>query len=382
MFELATQLRSDGGGPVHDLSLGNPSLEPPAIWRETVRDLLVSGEAGRHRYMTNAGFPEVRAFIAQREGQRYELPFTPSDVTMTVGAAGGLNVLFRSTLNAGDEVLVPAPYFPEYEHYCRHVGATLVPVRTRADFTLDVDAISEALTSRSRVLLINSPNNPTGAVYSDESMAELGRVLAARDRPGTRALYVVEDAPYRDLTYDGSHVPSMLHHYDNTVFLTSHSKDLGLAGERIGYVLVSPRCRGRELLGRALAFCNRVLGFVNAPALMQRALPAVLSDARGRVDVSIYAENTRRMARGLRELGFAFPEPRAGFFLFPRLPERLSQVDQDGGDIALTEALRKHRTIVVPGTAFGVPGHLRLSLCVPPDAVDGALTAFHRVCAE
>lgn len=384
MFELASQLRADGGGPVYDLSLGNPSLEPPALWRETVRDLLGSQEPGQHRYMTNAGFPEVRAFIAKREAERYELPFAASDVTMTVGAAGGLNVLFRSVLNPGDEVLVPVPYFPEYEHYVAHVGAKLVPVPTRADFTLDVDAIAAALGPRSRVLLLNSPNNPTGAIYDAESLSALGRVLGSRAATGARPLYVVEDAPYRDLVYDGSQVPSMLHHYADTVFLTSHSKDLGLAGERIGYVLVSPRAHGRELLARALSFCNRVLGFVNAPALMQRALPAVLGDAsgRGRVDVSVYADNTRRMAAGLRELGFAFPEPRAGFFLFPRLPVHLIALDDDGGDIALTDRLRKHRTIVVPGTAFGVPSHLRLSLCVPPAAVDGALAAFRQVSSD
>ncbi|MEE9382617.1 MAG: pyridoxal phosphate-dependent aminotransferase [Nannocystaceae bacterium] len=381
MFELATQLRADGGGPVYDLSLGNPSLEPPQCWRDTVRALLEDEPAGQHRYMTSAGFPEVRAFIAKREAARYGLPVGVQDVTMTVGAAGGLNVFLRSTVNPGESVLVPAPYFPEYEHYCAHVGAKLVPVATHANFTLDLDRIEAALEPSTRVLLLNSPNNPTGAVYSENSLRDLAQRLSKHNKARKRALYVVEDSPYRDLTYDGSDAPSMLRHYGNTVFLTSHSKDLGLAGERIGYIVVSPGCRGRELLSRAISFNNRVLGFVNAPALMQRALPAVLNDPGGRVDVSVYADSTRKMAEGLSELGFEIPPPRAGFFLFPRLSPNLSALDSRGGDVALTERLREHRTIVVPGTAFGVAGHLRLSLCVESEVVDGALRAFRRVCA-
>lgn len=380
MFELANQLRADGGGPVHDLSLGNPSLEPPGCWREAVRDLLQAEPPGLHRYMTNAGFPEVRAFLAVREGARYGLAFDATDVTMSVGAAGALNVVFRAIVDPGDEIVVPAPYFSEYAHYAANAGATLVAVPTGPEFRLDVDAIAAAVGPRTRVVLLNSPNNPTGTIYDDASLAELARALGARP-PTARPLYVVEDSPYRDVVYDPAEpVPSMLAHWDQTIFVTSHSKDLGLAGERIGYLLISPRADGRRLLARATGFCTRVLGFVNAPALMQRALPRVLGRPEGRVDVAVYADNCRRMAAGLRELGFSLPEPRAGFFLFPRLPEHLRT--HDGGDVALTEALLVHRTVVVPGTAFGVPGHLRLSLCVAPEVVAPALAAFRVVCAE
>lgn len=379
MFELATQMRADGGGPVHDLSLGNPSLEPPAAWRTAVRELLDDEPPGMHRYMTNAGFPEVRAFIAARESERYGLPFEGADVTMTVGAAGALNVLLRSVIDAGEQVLVPAPYFSEYEHYCANAGATLAPIRSSEDFSLDVEAIAAAITPQTRVLLLNSPNNPTGAIYDAASLAALADAIRERTVSHPRPLYVFEDSPYRDVVFDpDTQVPSMLQHYDQTVFVTSHSKDLGLAGERIGYLLISPRAQGRELLRRATGFCNRVLGFVNAPALMQRALPRVLGRPDGRVDVEVYAQNCLKMAAGIRELGFHIPQPEAGFFLFPRLPERL--VDDEGGDIALTERLRAERTIVVPGTAFGVPGHLRLSMCVDPPVVDAALAAFRKVC--
>ncbi len=377
MFEMATALRKDGNGPVHDLSLGNPSLEPPEAWRRAVIEELTDEAPGLHRYMTNAGFPQVREFIAKREGERYGLPFELTDVTMTVGAAGALNVLFRAMLDAGDEVIVPAPYFSEYDHYCVNAGASLVPVSTAEGFALDVGAIEAAIGPRTRMVILNSPNNPTGAIYDQASLdalaARLERKNAGRDRP----LFLAEDSPYRDLVYDGSAVPSMLSCYPHTCLLTSHSKDLGLAGERIGYLLISPNAAGRELLARAVGFCNRVLGFVNAPALMQRVLPRVLADPSGKVDVEVYARRCQKMAAGLRELGYEVPTPRAGFFLFVGLPPGLR--DADGGDVALTDRLLELRTIVVPGTAFGVPGYLRLSLATPDEAVDGALAAFAKL---
>lgn len=377
MFELANTMRADGGGPVFDLSLGNPSLEPPARWKEAVRAQLADSAPGRHRYMTNAGFPEVRAFIAGREAERYGIPFEAEDVTMTVGAAGGLNVLFRAVLDPGDEVLVPAPYFSEYDHYAANVGATLRPVPTSEHFDLRVDDLLSAVTERTRILLLNSPNNPTGAVYDADSLRALADGLRKLQADGRRVL-VVEDTPYRDVVHDGSHVSSMLEHYEDTVMITSHSKDLGLAGERIGYLMISPRARARVPLRRATSFCNRVLGFVNAPALMQRALPHVLGQPDGSVDVGIYATNCKRMADAIRTHGFSLRDPKAGFFLFPRIPEALWT--EEGGDVALTERLREARCVVVPGTAFGRPNYLRLSMCVDPETVDGAIAAFRQVC--
>ncbi|MCA9698968.1 MAG: aminotransferase class I/II-fold pyridoxal phosphate-dependent enzyme, partial [Myxococcales bacterium] len=241
--------------------------------------------------------------------------------------------------------------------------------------------------SRARVLLLNSPNNPTGTIYDAAALDGLAQLLHARVEREGRPLWIIEDSPYRDLVHDSAiEVPSMLGRWANTVLVTSHSKDLGLAGERIGYLVISPQARGRELLRRAAAFSNRTLGFVNAPALMQRALPKVLGQPQGRVDVGVYAENCRRMAAGLQELGFELAPPRAGFFLFPALPARLrggadGTTDGPSGDIVLTERLREHRTIVVPGAAFGVPEHLRLSMCVDAPAVEGALEAFRAVCA-
>lgn len=391
MFELGRQMRLDGGGPVWDLALGNPSLEPPPIWREALIELLRDETPGLHRYMTNSGFPEVREFLATREGERYGIPdLTGDDVAMSVGAAGAINVLLRSVIDPGDRILVTAPYFSEYEHYAAHVDAELVPIPCGPEFSLDIEAIARALADepeRNRVLLLNSPNNPTGAIYDTASLDALAAMLHDQASNRRRPLWVIEDSPYRDLVHDRSvTVPSMLGRWPDTVMVTSHSKDLGLAGERIGYMVISPQARGRELLRRAVGYTTRTLGFVNAPALMQRSLPKVLGRPDGRVEVEVYARHCQTMATGLRELGFTMPEPRAGFFLFPRLPDRLrrqmSPEDRAGG-IALSERMRlEHRTLVVPGTAFGMPGYLRLSMCVAPDIVQGALDAFRVACAE
>lgn len=379
MFDQAVQLRRDGGGPVHDLSLGNPSLEPPARWTAAMHELLDDPAPGMHRYMTNAGFAEVREFIAGRERDRFGLPIGSSHITMTVGAAGGLNVVMRSMLDAGDEVVAPTPYFSEYDHYCANAGAVLVPAPSTPSFDLDVDALASRLGERTRMVLLNSPNNPSGAVYGAEDLDRLAERLRQHAERHGRPIFVIEDSPYRDLCHDGSAVASMMGRYPHTIHITSHSKDLGLAGERIGYIVLSPQAAAGALLTRAFGFCNRVLGFVNAPALMQRVLPRVLGHADGRVDVGIYARRCSRMAEGLAELGFDVPSPRAGFFLFPGLPARLR--DEQGGDVALTDRLLAERTIVVPGVAFRVPGHLRLSMSADDAAVDGALAAFRRVCA-
>lgn len=363
---------------MHDLSLGNPSLEPPKRWTQALHELLDDPTPGLHRYMTNAGFPEVRQFLAEREAERFSLPIEGSHLTLTVGAAGGINVLLRSMLDAGDEIVVPVPYFAEYDHYCANASAVLVPAPSTDTFALDIDAIASRLTERTRLLLINSPNNPSGVVYSAAELERLATVLRETNSKRDTPIFVIEDSPYRDLTHDGSAVASMMTQYEHTIHITSHSKDLGLAGERIGYIIISPRAQGVGLLGRAFAFNNRVLGFVNAPALMQRVLPKVLGHEDGKVDVGVYARRCERMAAGLSDLGFELQPPQAGFFLFPRLPERLR--DEQGGDVALTERMLAERTIVVPGTAFAMPGYLRLSMAADDAAVDGALAAFQRVC--
>jgi aspartate aminotransferase len=377
MFELGLRLRRESPEPVYDLSLGNPHLEPSARWRRALIELLENEPPGQHRYMPNAGFPAVRDFIAQREGRRFGLPIQAEDVFMTVGAAGGLAAVFRALIDPGEEVIVPAPYFTEYAHYCRVVGAKLVAVRVAPDFSLDVPAIERAISGRTRVLLLNSPNNPAGAVYTDAQLAELARALE-RAKP-SRPIYVVEDSPYRDLVYDGTPAPSILGHYADTIHVTSYSKDLGLAGERIGQIVCSPRATDRASIRGAVPVAIRVLGFVNAPALMQRALPLVLDAPDGRADVSEYARNAVALASGLAPLGFEVVPPRGGMFLFPRVPRPWIDAFGDRADRAYVDRLAKERTLAVAGAAFGCPGHIRLALCVTPADIEGALRAFGRV---
>jgi aspartate aminotransferase len=385
MFELGMKMRRESSEPVYDLSLGNPHLEPPGRWRSAAIELLQTEPPGQHRYMPNAGFQAVRAFVAERESRRFGLAVTADDVVMTVGAAGGLAIVLRSLLDPEDELLTPAPYFTEYAQYARIVGARLVAVPTLPDFRLDLAAIEAAITPRTRVVLIDSPNNPTGAMYTDEDLAALAALLRRAGAGGakerSRPLYVVEDSPYRDLVFDGTTAPSILPHYDDTIHVTSHSKDLGLAGERIGHVLVSPRAAGREALHRALPFANRVLGFVNAPALMQRLLPHVLAHPDGKVDAGAYAANARALAAGLIELGFDVVPPRAGMFVFPRLPAAWFTAFGPNPDVELVRRLTERRTLVVPGGVFGRAGHVRIALCVTPPEVAGALEAFRAVCS-
>jgi aspartate aminotransferase len=386
MFELGMRLRRESDAPVYDLSLGNPHLEPPSLWRDAIVTMLATEPPGQHRYMPNAGFGYVRAFIAERETARFGVPFTEADVIMTVGAAGAMAITLRSIADPGDEVLVPSPFFPDYEHYARAVGAKLVLAPTRADFTLDIPAIERAITDRTRVVVVNSPNNPTGAVYTDGELAELGRMLggtqgrpsAARGRP----IYVIEDSPYRDIVFDGSTPASILGHYDHVVHISSHSKDLGLAGERIGFAAISPRAPGRTLLQRALPFANRVLGFVSAPALMQRSLPRVLGQPGGRVDTGVYERNALAFYEPLGALGFGVTPARGGLFLFPRVPASWLDAFGDAAGEALAQQLAERRTLVVPGGTFGSPQHIRIALCVPGTDVEGALAAFRDVAAR
>lgn len=377
MFDAASELRAKGL-PVYDLSLGNPDVEPPQAWKERVVSLLRAPHTGQHRYMNGRGLPEVRSAIARRESARYGIELEPDDVTMTVGAAGALSLIFRTFLDPGDEVLTPAPYFTEYANYAASNDARLVTAPTTERFELDVDALMHRLGPRTRLLVLNSPNNPSGAVYDDASLAALARRLAALDAP---RLVVVEDTPYRSLMHDGSHPPALFGRYRNTLLVCSHSKDLGLAGERIGYVLNTAELPDRSAFHRALEYWQRTLGFVNAPALMQRSL-SVLSDEAVCVDVTVYARRCASFARGLRELGFWVPEPRAGFFLFAKLPASFEGEAGQSRDVSLCAELAQLGCLVVPGVAFGRPDYVRIALCADDDTSAGALAAFRRVCVR
>jgi aspartate aminotransferase len=366
MSEEAARLRAlYGAENVFDFSLGNPNLEPPPEFRRVLAELLADPAPGLHGYMPNAGYPETREAVARNLSAEQGVEIPAANVVMTCGAAGGLNVVLRTILDPGDEVVVPRPYFAEYGFYVDNHGGVLRTVPTTDDFALDLEAIGAAIGGKTRAVLINSPNNPTGRVYSAESLASLGELLARKSSEIGRIIFLVSDEPYRKIVYDGVQVPSVFGVYDNTIVASSYSKELSLAGERIGFVVASPAIPDVSRLIAGLVFANRVLGFVNAPALMQRAV-ARLQGVRA--DIGLYERNRRILHGALTEAGYSVSLPQGGFYLFPRSPI--------ADDVAFVMELAERRVIGVPGTGFGLPGYLRLSYCVGPHVVDGALPAL------
>ena len=369
MFEEGNRLKAEhGADKVFDFSLGNPNLEPPEQFDEVVKDLLANPRPGMHGYMPNPGFPETRAAVAAYLSKEQEVELPGANVVMCVGAGGALNVVFKTVLDEGDEVVTPTPYFVEYDTYvdnhggvCRHVPATV-------DFDLDVDALEAAINPRTRIVLVNSPNNPTGRVYSRESLEALAAVLRRKSAEMGRIIYLLSDEPYRKIVYGDVVVPPILSLYENSLLVTSYSKDLSLAGERIGFVAANPAIPGVEKLMGGLTLANRILGFVNAPALMQLAVARLQGVG---VDVGFYQRNRDMLCGTLVEAGFSVPQPDGAFYLFPKAPTP--------DDVAFVAELAEQLVLAVPGTGFGAPGYFRLAYCVSPKTVEGSLPVFRAV---
>lgn len=372
MFEAGIALKARVGAEnVFDFSLGNPLLEPPAAITSALAELTADPGSGSHRYMPNNGFPDTRAVVAKAMAAQEDAPVEANDIVMTVGAAGALNVAMRSLLDPGDEVIVLAPYFVEYLFYVRfHNGAPVV-VETTDEFDLDVAAIEGAITERTKAIIVNTPNNPTGVIYTPERMGELAACLRRAEERHGRPIYMIADTPYAKLTFDEQRNPPLFADHPHTIIAHSHSKDLGLAGERIGYLVVNPAAPAREELRGALTFCNRALGFVNAPALMQRALAKAIDAS---VDIGVYAELKQLICSGLREAGYQFVEPQGAFYVFAKTPIE--------DDVAFSQLLQKHNVLVVPGRGFGRAGHIRIAFCVTKETVRGGIPAFAKVLEE
>lgn len=368
MFEEANRLRGEaGGGEVCDFSLGNPHLEPPPELVRRLAELTAAPPPGLHRYMPTAGFPESRAKMAEAFSRWEETHCPASNVVMTAGAACGLNIVFRTLLNPGDEVVCFAPLFPEYRFYVMHAGGACRVVETSDTFDLVPELLATALSPATRVVLVNSPNNPTGRVYSAETIRELTQVLAQANRRRDVPIVLVSDEPYRRLVY-GPPVPSLWKHYPHTISVGSFSKDLGLAGSRIGFVAVHPECADAAALVEGLIFCLRTLGFVNASALYQLAVVDCLESS---VDIAAYQRNRDLLAGGLARIGYDCRVPEGAFFLFPRTP-----IADDG---VFCRRLAEQRVVAVPGSGFGRPGYMRLSYAVEPRVIESALPRFERV---
>ena len=372
MFEAGIALKAQHGADnVFDLSLGNPVMEPPSQFHAELRRIAAAPAPGMHRYMPNAGYPETRQAVADTLAAETGLPFAAADIIMTCGAAGAANVTLRAILNPGDEVIILAPFFGEYVYYIQnHQGAPVI-VPTDAQFGIDLPAIDAAITPRTRALILNSPNNPSGVVYPAADIAALADLLTRAQARHNSEIFIISDEPYRRIIYDGLVYPQVFPHYARTIVVNSHAKDLGLPGERIGHIAVHPDYDDKTRLLDALVFCNRVLGFVNAPALMQHVVRALQTAS---VDVGEYQRKRDFLYAGLTAMGYSIVKPQGAFYLFPKSPLP--------DDEAFVAALQEHNVLVVPGKGFGVPGHFRISYCLDDRVLEGAIPGFARAAEQ
>jgi aspartate aminotransferase len=369
MFEDGDRLKRERGADnVFDLTLGNPCLDPPDEFFQSARDVLEEPPAGRYGYMSNAGYPETREAVAAHLCSERGGSLEGKHIFMTCGAAGGLNVVFKTLLNPGEEVILLAPFFPEYRFYVDNHGGTFRIVETRKDFSLDNDAIEAALTPATKVVLLNSPNNPTGRMYDEESLRGLSGVLERAQKRFNKSLYLVSDEPYGDLLFDGGKLPDLLKFHTNTILVNSYSKSLSIPGERLGYIAVHPQADDLAALLEGLSFCNRTLGYVNAPATAQRIIQRIPAS---RVDPAQYEKRRDLLCEGMAKAGYTFQKPDGAFYLFPESPVP--------DDVSFVASLLKEGVLVVPGAGFGRAGHFRIAFCVEERTLERSLPVFARV---
>ena len=366
VFEEGLALKAQiGADKVFDLSLGNPVMEPPQEFQDELRRLANAPLSGMHRYMPNPGYMETRQAVADTLSAETGLDFSGGDVIMACGAAAAANVVLKTILNEGDEVIILAPYFFEYLYYIDNHGGVAVVAACDDQFQPDLAKIEAVVTEKTRAILINSPNNPSGAVYSEERLTGLAALLERKQAEHGTEIFIISDEPYRRIIFDGISFPQVLPQYDNSVVVTSHAKDLALPGERIGYIAVNPNYTDKEELSAGLSFCNRTLGFVNAPALMQH----IVRNLQGvSVDAGYYEKKRDYLCRHLGELGYDVFRPQGAFYLFPKAPIE--------DDVAFCKTLLNSNVLVVPGRGFGTSGYFRISYCVEDWVLEGAVKGF------
>ncbi len=368
MFEEGAKLKAKHGTDnVFDFSLGNPDLMPPPEFDECLLRIARESAPGAHSYMPNGGYLWVREAVAARMSSEQGVPVNGADMLMTCGAAGALNVTLKALLNPGEEVILLAPYFVEYNFYVDNHGGTSRVVATDKNFNLDFEALQEALSENTKAIIINSPNNPTGQIYSRQDLETLGKLLdEAQKRFGT-SIYLIADEPYRKIVFKGHTVPSIFQSYRNSIVLSSYSKDLSLPGERIGYMAVHPEIEDKGSLLNAMTLANRILGFVNAPALMQKVV-AELQDVS--VDCTIYERRRDIFCDILDQAGYDFLHPKGAFYLFPKAPIE--------DDVRFCAILQENMILAVPGRGFGAPGYFRLAFCTDEKIIKGSAEGFTR----
>lgn len=374
MFEEGNRLRAKyGADKVFDFSLGNPSVPAPDSVREAIIELVnTTDPTVLHGYMSNAGFEDVRQTIAESLNRRFDTKFSAKNLIMTVGAASGLNVILKTILNPGEEVIVFAPYFLEYGAYVRNYDGVLVEISPdTTTFQPNLAEFEQRITPKTRAVIVNTPHNPTGVVYSEETIKKLSAILEAKQKEFGTVIYLISDEPYRELAYDGVEVPYLTKYYNNTVVGYSYSKSLSLPGERIGYLVIPDEADGSEELISAATIANRTLGCVNAPSLIQKVV-AKCVDAK--TDLAAYDKNRQALYNGLKECGFECIKPQGAFYLFVKSPVE--------DEKTFCEAGKKYNILMVPGSSFACPGYVRLAYCVSYETIVNSLPEFNKLAAE
>lgn len=374
MFEEGNKMAQVYGAEnVYDFSLGNPNLPAPKAVNQAIKDIVDEEDSVfLHGYMNNSGYEDVRKAIADSLNRRFGMSFTENNIIMTVGAAGGLNVVLKTLLNPDDEVIVFAPYFGEYRSYVGNYDGKLVVISPDThSFQPKFDEFEEKITDRTRAVIINNPNNPTGVVYSEETLKRLSEIMEAKQKEYGTDIYLISDEPYRELVYDGAEVPYPVKYYKNTIVGYSFSKSLSLPGERIGYLVIPSEISDFENVCSAANVATRILGFVNAPSLMQRVVARCV-DAE--VDIAPYNRNRELLYNSLKEYGFECVKPQGAFYLFVKSPSEDEKV--------FVDAAKKHRILIVPGSSFECPGYVRLAYCVSYDTIKNSLSGFKSLAEE
>lgn len=374
MFEEGNRLKKQyGADKVYDFSLGNPSVPAPDCVREAIVDLANNEDPViLHGYMNNAGFEDVRETIAQSLNRRFGTDFSAKNLIMTVGAASGLNVILKTVLNPGEEVIVFAPYFLEYGAYVKNYDGKLVEISPDTEtFQPDLEELERKITANTRAVIVNSPHNPTGVIYSEDTIKALAAILEKKQKEYGSVIYLISDEPYRELAYDGAEVPYLTKYYKNTVVGYSYSKSLSLPGERIGYLVIPDDLEDSETVIAAAGIANRILGSVNAPSLMQKVIARCV-DAE--VDVAAYDKNRLALYNGLTACGFQCIKPQGAFYLFVKSPV--------ADEKEFCEAGKKYNILMVPGSSFACPGYVRLAYCVSYETIINSLPEFKKLAAE
>jgi aspartate aminotransferase len=369
VFEEGIDLKKRYGAKnVFDLSIGNPVMEPPPEFNQELKKLIRKPVPGMHGYMENAGYADTRAAVAVQLSHETGIKFCGNDIVMTCGAAGGLNVVLKTILNPGDEVIIFAPYFWEFGNYIDNHGGVMRVLPSNEQFVPKLDVLEDAITVKTKAVIINSPNNPTGVVYSQNFVRQLGELLRRKGTQYGTQIFLISDEAYRKIIYDGLPYPPVFHHYRHSIVVASHSKDLALPGERIGYIAIHPDCSQHDELVSGFVFCNRILGFVNAPALMQHLVKNLQHVT---VSIADYQKKRDFLYSNLVKMGYSIVKPQGAFYMFPKSPLK--------DEVAFVDELRQRNVLVVPGRGFGAPGYFRISYCVDDKTLKGSLPGFRKV---